>query len=206
MGRKPIKVASDQLLGVALPFLRKLGGLKHGFPQSGEYVLTWRGGRDREKIAEMLCRLEPAGVAFSFALVRGDTRQHVSLAVPFTWTATRFGGKRAWFLCQCGRRAGKIFFQGERYGCIACFNLTHESTRECRMNRAWGRIAATGKQLKLTGPLSGRFDYQQPKRPRYIHRRRFYRLCRQLEYQYWQRDAEIGRIYKRLFPERVEGP
>jgi hypothetical protein len=43
-----------------------------------------------------------------------------------------FGGSRYWFLCQCGRRVGRLYLPPRRnkFACRRCYDLTYESSRE----------------------------------------------------------------------------
>lgn len=53
-------------------------------------------------------------------------------AIPLTATQPYFGGRRFWFVCECGRRAGKIYLPtGETaFRCRLCCDLTYQSSQE----------------------------------------------------------------------------
>ena len=52
--------------------------------------------------------------------------------IPLTTVRPHLGGKRFWFLCGCGRRAGRLYLPlGQRvFRCRHCYNLTYRSARE----------------------------------------------------------------------------
>ncbi len=51
--------------------------------------------------------------------------------IPLTTVRPHLGGKRFWFLCGCGRRAGRLYLPpGQRsFRCRHCYNLTYRSTQ-----------------------------------------------------------------------------
>lgn len=191
---------TDMSLGITTAFIRNMGRLKHGFPQDGYYTLTWRNSRTKAVIASMSCRVTTEKAIVSFCLTRNGEQKPVTLFIPFTWTACNYGGRRTWFLCQCGRRVGKVFFKGEQYGCRHCLRLTYQSRRDCQINRAWGRIYTIGKRLKLDEPLIEWHDYRPPPRPKWMHRQRHRKLWLNLEWQYRQKDMAIVQDFERTVP------
>lgn len=196
---------SDMALGVTTANLRKLGGLKHGFPQAGFYTLTWKQSRTRRVVASMDCRITQSEAVFSFYLTQNSERKLVTLAVPFTWSDCNYGGKRTWFLCRCGQRVGRIFFKGEQYGCRHCLRLTYQSRRDCQINRAWGKIYNLRKRLKLDKSMAW-CEYMPPPRPKWMQRRRYRSLCRDLEFWYYMKDKAILVEFKYPFPWRNQEP
>lgn len=64
------------------------------------------------------------------------------------WTPCNYGGKRAWFICRCGRRVGRVFIARHGIGCRHCLNLAYNSQNECDINRAWGKIHKFESRLK----------------------------------------------------------
>lgn len=191
---------TDTSLGITTAFLRKMGGLKHGFPQAGYYSLTWNNSRTKTVIASMNCCITNDNVVFSYDLNRYGERKPVTLAIPFTWTVCNYGGQRTWFLCQCGRRVGRIFFKGEQYGCRHCFRLTYQSRRDCQIRRAWGMIYNIVTRLKLNDLLGTRLDYQPPPRPKWMQRQRHRILCNKLQWWYDKKDMAIINDFERSFP------
>ena len=62
-----------------------------------------------------------------------------SQEIALVFTTCRFGGWRAWFICPCGRRVGKVYlpcsmYHGgqrvTRFRCRFCYGLTYEQRRE----------------------------------------------------------------------------
>ena len=54
--------------------------------------------------------------------------QTVRLAV----TQPHFGGERFWFICECGRRVGRLYLPHEQtiFRCRQCYELTYRSAQE----------------------------------------------------------------------------
>jgi hypothetical protein len=52
--------------------------------------------------------------------------------IPFETVRPHLGGKRFWFLCRCGRRAGRLSLSpGHRiFRCRTCYHLTYESAQK----------------------------------------------------------------------------
>jgi hypothetical protein len=201
--RTDTKCTADVCTGITTVFLRQLGRLKHGFQQSGGFNLAWHSSRTRKETASMYCRITPDAATFSYYLKRDEGQMPVSHTIPFTWTACNYGGRRTWFLCQCGRRVGKVFFRGERYGCRHCFNLTYQSRLDCQINRAWGKIHNIGKRLKLEDSLIGSLYYLPPARPKWMQRRRYEMLCCNLQHWYYRKNRAFVDDFERMFPGRL---
>lgn len=61
--------------------------------------------------------------------------------IRLTWTLCRYGGRRAWFVCRCGRRVAKVYMpetivisgtnaKVNWWACRHCFNLTYEQHQQ----------------------------------------------------------------------------
>jgi hypothetical protein len=52
--------------------------------------------------------------------------------IRLTTTQPHFGGKRFWFVCGCGRRAGRLCLPTEQimFRCRLCYDLTYASAQE----------------------------------------------------------------------------
>jgi|GEM_PF-1234771 len=80
------------------------------------------------------------------ALIRftRDGNKHTQ-EIALTFTPCRFGGRRVWFICYCGRRVGKVYLpcsmyngRGQRvvrFRCRFCYGLTYEQRRD--RNKYW---------------------------------------------------------------------
>jgi len=53
-------------------------------------------------------------------------------SISITTTHLRFGGRRFWFQCECGRRCGRLYLPpGQHvFRCRICNNLTYRSAQE----------------------------------------------------------------------------
>jgi hypothetical protein len=96
--------------------------------------LTWtEAGKWRGRLE---CRLDhggPTGLAIYIRRQRARISAPVDeQLVPITTVRPYLGGKRFWFLCGCGRRAGRLYLPpGQRvFLCRHCHWLTYRSTRE----------------------------------------------------------------------------
>ena len=68
--------------------------------------------------------------------------------IPITYTPCNFGGSRAWFVCDCGRRAGRLFIHRDRFACRHCFNLAYPCQNEVPYHRKKRRIRKLESRLK----------------------------------------------------------
>lgn len=59
--------------------------------------------------------------------------------IRLTTTRPHFGGERFWFVCGCGRRAGRLYLTGEMvFRCRVCCDLTYQSAQE--HNTRWEKM------------------------------------------------------------------
>ena len=67
----------------------------------------------------------------------GTLRMGSGQTVPVTTTHPHFGGKRYWFLCECGRRSGRLYLPaGETlFRCRLCCDLTYQNSQEHNTRR-----------------------------------------------------------------------
>jgi hypothetical protein len=97
-------------------------------------TLKWTGPGD-ELLGRLECRVEHTGPAGLAIYIRRQCarisapvdEQTVSLAT----VRPPLGGKRFWFLCACGKRAGRLYLPpGQRvFRCRHCYNLTYRSAQ-----------------------------------------------------------------------------
>jgi hypothetical protein len=86
----------------------------------------------------------------------GEAWQHQKQVVPFTTTATAFGGRRRWFACpQCARPCRVLFGNG-RFLCRRCWGIGYRSQRESRWSRTISRMQ------KLRARLGGSASLLEP--------------------------------------------
>src|SRR5262249_45826135 len=94
-------------------------------------------------------------------------RSSVDELVPFCYTASRFGGRRRWFMClKCGRRCRRIF-GGRRFRCRQCYGLKYASRNMNATQRAMHRADRIASRLHdmWKGSMKARCEFP-PKPPR----------------------------------------
>jgi hypothetical protein len=112
----------------------------------------------------------------------GDQWQEMREIISFTYTQTRFGGRRRWFECpRCGR-ACRVLFGGGPYRCRRCHGLHYSSQYQSAGSRTIGRLQALRTRLGGSGDLLEPF----PVRPKHMQRRTYMRL-RALDAELWRR-------------------
>jgi hypothetical protein len=127
-------------------------------------TLTWSIGGERTGAISLAAQTD--GVRLLCSLTgRDGTKTSINEFVPFTCTATMFGGRRQWFMClKCRRRCRRIF-GGRYFRCRKCYGLVYASTREPPHQRA---IDRADRLRKRVGGDRGAFDGEcfPPKPPR----------------------------------------
>jgi hypothetical protein len=86
--------------------------------------------------------------------------------VPFTYTATRFGGRRCWLQCLACKRRCRVVYGGRYFRCRQCYRLAYASQRESYFQRALDQADKIAK--RLGDPFGCAFDGSglPPKPPR----------------------------------------
>ena len=99
-------------------------------------TVKWAIPGDLCSLGRLECRVEHSGPTRLALYIR---RQCVRLNVvveqqliPVTTVRPHLGGRRFWFVCGCGTRAGRLFLPpGQRaFRCRHCHSLTYRSARE----------------------------------------------------------------------------
>ena len=94
------------------------------------FSCTWtRGGEPSGEIIVLIERDALILIHQSWCL-SGTNRKPVFQKVAITWTACRYGGRRPWFTCDCGRRAAVLYAAGEFFGCRRCHGLVYSTQQE----------------------------------------------------------------------------
>jgi hypothetical protein len=115
----------------------------------------------------------------------GEDWRSVHQSVPIRWTSCRFGGERPWFICDvqangvhCGRQVAKLYGAGRLFACRHCYQLGYQVQRGGRMDCAHHRLARLHRRLgaDYDGP-----DGPPPPRPKWMRRRTYQRVVRQIE-------------------------
>ncbi len=100
-----------------------------------------------------------------------DVRETVALE----WTACDFGGERPWFVCpgaDCGRRVAVLYGPGRYFLCRQCYDLSYESQREGKANRALRRAQKIRERLGGSANMMEPF----PEKPKGMHWKTYNRL------------------------------
>jgi hypothetical protein len=101
-----------------------------------------------------------------------DVRETVALE----WTACNFGGERPWFVCpgaDCGRRVAVLYGPGRYFLCRQCYDLSYESQREGKANRALRRAQKIRERLGGSTNMTEPF----PQKPKGMHHDTYMRMC-----------------------------
>jgi len=79
---------------------------------------------------------DPTGLALSFPSqflrLNGSFMPRYSQVIPLETARPYLGGIRFWFVCDCGRRVGRLYlpFRQPAFRCRHCYNLTYQSAQE----------------------------------------------------------------------------
>jgi hypothetical protein len=111
--------------------------------------------------------------------------QTVRQRVPIRRTPCRFGGERPWFVCDvsingvyCGRQVAKLYGAGRLFACRHCYRLGYQVQRGGPLDRAHHRLARLHRRL---GADYAGADGIPPPRPKWMRRRTYNRVVRQIE-------------------------
>ena len=125
-------------------------------------------------------------ITLNYRVRTGDEEwQTVQQRVPILRTPCRFSGERPWFVCDvsasgvyCGRTVVKLYSGGRLFACRHCYRLGYRAQRGDRMDQAHHRLRRLHQKLKAEydGP-----DGCQPARPKWMRRRTYERVLRQIE-------------------------
>ena len=79
---------------------------------------------DGQAIGSTYVELRPSGLRIMYF-----HPDRVEEFVPFTYTATQFGGRRRWLECPRCRRRCRVLYRAQRFRCRKCLGLVYEFTR-----------------------------------------------------------------------------
>src|SRR5215468_9702225 len=85
-------------------------------------TVTWDTPKGLDQLGVLA---EPSGVTF----IRRREGQLEKLFVPFVFTATEFGGRRAWFRCPGCKSGGRVLYGTDSLRCRKCRALKYQSQR-----------------------------------------------------------------------------
>lgn len=111
-------------------------------------------------------RIEAGGLRLIYRTrPRGGEWRDVDELIPFTSTATQFGGKRVWFACPSCQKRCRIIYGGCYFRCRRCHGLRYESQYEDAISRAASQRHKLRKRLGYVGSLEDPF----PLKPKGMH-------------------------------------
>lgn len=111
---------------------------------------------------------------------KGD-RTRADDFVPFSYTPTRFGGRRQWLTCvKCGRHCRRIF-GGRYFRCRQYHGLTYASQNETVAQRATDCADKIPNRLHDMCKSTNRARWELPPKPSRMRWRAYMRLRRQYD-------------------------
>ena len=152
---------------------RRLGARSPG--DSGR--ICWK--RHGIEQASVRYTLETGFLRLTYAM-RGTGRVIVE-RLPFTTTATRFGGRRHWFSCpDCSRRC-RILYGADRFRCRECLGARYESQYQNEAMNISSRRWRLRQHLEERGgaPWAGDLDDGFPPKPPKMRWKTYRRLLTQ---------------------------
>jgi hypothetical protein len=168
------KSTADECQSIDIRYLHRNGLLQPG----RSFSLRWsRAGRQIGSIGGV-AHDDDDRVTFFYRQRggMGGEWEDVKESVPLEWTACNLGGERPWFVCpgaDCGRRVAVLYGSGRYFLCRHCYDLSYESQREGKANRALRRAQKIrerpGGSTNMTEPF--------PERPKGMHLKTYMRMC-----------------------------
>jgi hypothetical protein len=105
----------------------------------------------------------------------GGEWEDVEEPVPLEWTPCNFGGERPWFICPgvlCCRRVVILYGLGKYFLCRHCYDLSYESQRKDKKDRALRRAQKIRERLGGSRSMMEPF----PERPKGMHHNTYMKL------------------------------
>ena len=149
---------TDDMLSIDLADLKRRGILVPG----KRSTMSW--SRGSTPIASITLACGQAGLRLMYRTNDGN----VDELIPFTWTATRFGGRRQWFQCLNCLKPKRVLYGGARFRCRKCYGLHYASQYEAP---GLGAVDQAEKIRKQLGDKHGpAFDLDEfPDKPKHMH-------------------------------------
>jgi hypothetical protein len=161
-GRPSLSATCEDCRNIDLAWLRQRGMLQPGRYSS----LTWSCGGEQAGSIALVAQHDGVRLLYQTKDYDGSPVD-VDELVPFTYTATMFGGRRQWLRClKCGRGCRKIY-GGRYFRCQLCHRLRYASQRVRPDQYASDRARKLAKRLhdKWGGATEDEYDFP-PKPPR----------------------------------------
>jgi hypothetical protein len=166
------KTTTGECHGVGVRYLHREGLLEPG----RWFSLRWsRAGRETGSIrgaVEGSGRPERVLLLYRYRSGPGGEWEDVHEPVTLDWSACNFGGARPWFVCpgdECGRRVAILYSAGRYFLCRHCYDLSYESQREDKLQRALRRAQKIRERLGGSASLMDPF----PEKPKGMHWRTY---------------------------------
>src|SRR5215467_9793628 len=128
-------------------------------------AVTWDTPKGLDQLGVLA---EPSGVTF----IRRREGQLEKLFVPFVFTATEFGGRRAWFQCPGCKSGCRVLYGTDSLRCRKCRALKYQSQYETPAFRMLERARKIRRRLGKSGGAGDPL----PAKPRYMHWKKYRRL------------------------------
>lgn len=155
-------------------------------------VVSWN--RRGESIASVEIIAVENGLRLIYRTRRDEESwSDIDEVIRFSWTRTRFGGRRRWLTCPgCSKRC-RALFGGSRFRCRHCHGLRYSSQRETRIDRANRAMMKIVKKLDLTAQGN-----ELPHRPRGMHSRTYEGLAERYDEYDAQWSLEVMRRFRQF--------
>jgi hypothetical protein len=163
------KNTTDQCHAIDIRELSKKGSLQPG--DNG--LVEWT--RSGNPTGILCYRALEDGIRLIYWYRYNGTWKQVEETLDYDFSDCHFGGVRQWFICpRCSNRVAVIY--AGHFACRKCLNLVYESQRENSFLRSIRRWEKTVKKLG-----GDRWTTGIPDRPRYMHRKTYFRLLREAQ-------------------------
>jgi hypothetical protein len=165
------KSTTNECQSIDVRYLHRNGLLKPGH----YFSLRWsRAGRQTGSIRGVAYR-DQVTLLYRHRRGPGHEWEDIKEKVPLSWTACNFGGERPWFICpgaDCGRRVAVLYRPGKYFLCRHCYDLSYQSQRDNKMNRALHKAQDVRRRLGGSANMVEPF----PEKPKGMHWRTYERL------------------------------
>ena len=149
---------------------------REGLLEPGNWF-SWRWSRAEREVASIGVVVDRDCMVLSYRYRGGPDAQweDVEEAVPLEWTPCNFGGERPWFICpgtRCGRRVAILYQPGKDFLCRHCHDLSYESQRKDKKDRALKRAQKIRQRLGGSANMLEPF----PEKPKGMYHDTYIRL------------------------------
>ena len=130
----------------------------------GKVLFRWNSDRtDEVPVATLFSLSSP--ILIRVTHLGGDMPEE---ALDVVYTACRYGGRRAWFLCTklgCGKRSAILYDTPKGFRCRHCCDLDYRSHRE----RQWDRMLRRSRHIRAKVGGGANLIEAFPARPKGMH-------------------------------------